>query len=68
MVHLSEIGFIRNNIKKIQEGYDNAEKWSELEKTNSILFCKKKFKNRQIQIVHLVRQPFFWLKREKKKK
>ena len=41
--------------------------WKKQTLSYNFLFCKENFKNRQIQIVHLVLQAFFWPKKKKKK-
>ena len=50
----------------IQEGNDIAEKRSLLEKIGSIYFWKKKIKNRNIQVVHVVHRHFLAKKKENK--
>ena len=52
----------------IQEGNDIAEKRSLLEKIGSIYFWKKKIKNRNIQVVHVVHRHYFGQEKKKQEK
>ena len=52
----------------IQEGNDIAEKRSLLEKMRPIYLRKKKIKNRNIQVVHVVHRHFFGQEKRKQEK